>query len=272
MPLTGYGGNGGSDWLQSLLASFGAGQPYDPSQNPSLTPNAGMPGGGVMGAPAATPGAPSMGYPAVGQPGAQPQPAAAPAPSNPFMRALGYLNPIGSAQADVLHPSLGAGALHPSLTAQPSAPSSSPLLRAGAADSLPLAFGNVTSDDYQKWLMAQQQGGAPAPSPPAPAGPATYPHMPWPGSPQAATYPHMPWPDTGASKAAAVANAPSGNPSATPRPAAAPKPAAKPSSSPSSNSRFGTVQYQVPSGSGGPGGPLSRNPIYTSLNLFGGRS
>ena len=25
---------------------------------------------------------------------------------------------------------------------------------------------------------------------------ATYPHMPWPGSPQPQTYPHMPWPES----------------------------------------------------------------------------
>jgi hypothetical protein len=65
---------------------------------------------------------------------------------------------------------------------------------------------------------------------------------------------------------------PTGAPSATPRPA--PRRPASAGSGPAAQAspanprqRFGTVQYQVPGS--GMGGPLSRNPIYTTLNLFG---
>jgi len=83
-----------------------------------------------------------------------------------------------------------------------------------------------------------------------------------------------------------MANAPPGQPSDTPRPGGIgsdavagrtasqrpPLPPRRPtnptaSSAPSGNPRFGTVQYQVPGS--GQGGPLSRSPIYTALNLFG---
>jgi hypothetical protein len=63
-----------------------------------------------------------------------------------------------------------------------------------------------------------------------------------------------------------MAAAPPGQPSATPRPAKT-SPTAATRVAPQS-SRFGTVQYQTPSGRG----PLSNNPIYTALNLFGGRA
>ena len=80
-----------------------------------------------------------------------------------------------------------------------------------------------------------------------------------------------------------MANAPPGQPSDTPRPGGssgptgAPYPPRRPKNlggtptapagAPSGNPRFGTVQYQVPGS--GQGGPLSRSPIYTALNLFG---
>ena len=94
-------------------------------------------------------------------------------------------------------------------------------------------------------------------------------------TPDNRTYPSWPTPGPGGSSgtAATVANAPPGNPSATPRSArpVTPTPATayptRSAAAPTSNPRFGTVQYQVPNSSGG---PLSRNPIYTSLNLFGG--
>ena len=73
MPTTDLDGSAGwANWLQSLLANQGAAQPYNPAANPSLTPNAGAPGGGVLGYPAATLGQPSMGYPAVGQAAGRP--------------------------------------------------------------------------------------------------------------------------------------------------------------------------------------------------------
>ena len=78
------------------------------------------------------------------------------------------------------------------------------------------------------------------------------------------------------------AQTPTGSPSQTPRPggSGSPLPPRRPKNlgvtpsgnvaPPSSNPRFGTMQSQVPSGRG----PLSSNPIYTTLNLanlFGGK-
>jgi hypothetical protein len=76
MPVTGLDDD---YWLHSLMANFGASAPYDPAEHPSLTPDAGVPGGGVLHYPAQTPGAPSLGYPAMGpSPG---PPAASPGPA-----------------------------------------------------------------------------------------------------------------------------------------------------------------------------------------------
>ena len=60
-------------WLQSILQNQGAAQPSNPAAYPAAAPQA-MPGSGVTGMPAVTPGAPSMGYPALGALGAQSQP------------------------------------------------------------------------------------------------------------------------------------------------------------------------------------------------------
>jgi len=291
MPVTDL--SGGDDWLQQFLAghaaaqAFGASQPYGPGAVPgpySGGPQGLMPGGGVTNRQQSTPGAPSMGYPAMGQGQAQSPPAPPPGPAqglsltnNPVMNALQSLNPIGSANASVLHPNL----VHPNLSnpmgLRPAAPSPSPLLRAGAADSLPLAFGNPTSQDYQDWLklqLAQSPPAATTTAPPAGADPnapdpigdyvsrvGNYPS--WPttaprgavvGSPgpSIANAPLPPRRPSSFGGQTPGAGAPQGQPSQTPRP---PK---------SASSRFGTVQYQVPGA-----GPLSRSPIYTALNLFG---
>lgn len=55
------------------------------------------------------------------------------------------------------------------------------------------------------------------------------------------------------------AGTPVGNPSATPRPANR------------TRQPFGLVQYGVPGAPGSSNAPLSRNPIYTTWNLFGGQ-
>lgn len=102
-----------------------------------------------------------------------------------------------------------------------------------------------------------------------------------PYSPTPQNYPS--WPTVGAqgsSPAATMANAPPGQPSDTPRPGATPYPPKRPKNlgatptsaagAPSGNPRFGLYQPQVPGS--GQGGPLSRSPIYTTLNLFGGKS
>jgi hypothetical protein len=273
MPLTPYGGDGGSNWLQSLLASYGAGQPNDPRQNPSLTPTAGMPGGGLMGMPAATPGGPSMGYPAMGQPSAQPPPAAAQGqpPGSPMFQ-FGGVHPGNILQS---HPP-GSASLGPVFNASgsPGGP--------GAGPGGPGTAGN--DGGFNNPYMAA--AGATAPQQPGPMDPSIM-------ARQSAMQPNYPsWATPGpagssgtAHAAVTMANAPPGQPSATPRPARpysatpasayAPLPPPRPkdlgvagSVAPSRNKNFGTVQYQVPGG----GGPLSRNPIYTALNLFGARS
>jgi hypothetical protein len=232
-------------------------------------------------------GGPNMGYPGMGaaapagMPGGLPQ--AGQQPQQPgsdpmaLIRAklatmLGSVNPIGSANASVLHPDLS----NPmGLNQPPSPPTPSRPLPPGAANSLPLATGNVTSDDYRNWLMSklapEQQpllpqargvGGAPY------TGPSVLPQARgvanpnFPGSPSA---PPAPTSSTSA--------APAGSSSATPRPASS---VANPAGAP--NNRFGgTVQYDVPgssyrtSGQGVPRG--GQGPIYTAANfgnLFGG--
>ena len=55
-------------WLQSIMQNPGASQPYGPgTPTGGAGPQSLMPGGGVMGHGAATPGGPSMGYPALSQ-------------------------------------------------------------------------------------------------------------------------------------------------------------------------------------------------------------
>lgn len=196
----------GDDWLQQFLAghqaaqAFGAYQPYDPAQNPSLTPTAGAPGGGVMGYPAASPGAPSMGYPALGQP-ADPRPsqmattAGLNLNSNPFARIFGLFG--------------GKGGPTPPLP----------------VNSLPLAWGNPTGEDYRKWLDMQLGGSQPAGDPAPfhqPDHPSTmrYPGWPTPPAPAApTTAPPAPRSVKRTDAAYGPYGAPAGSPSQTPRPA-----------------------------------------------------
>ena len=284
MPLTPYGGDGNSDWLQSLLASYGAGQPYGPGGPPTggVGPRgAYVPGGGVTGYQAATPGAPSMGYPAMGQPGQQPAPA--PAAQNPIMRALNYFNPIGSAQAAEAEP--GVWAMRHGM---PQNPDLSGLLRyasgspggPGAGPGGPGSAGDDagSNNPYAAAATANPAQGGPyvgsgAPPMvtqpgPAPAG-VGGPYVGGQGATPIDRNNPLPWRPSGSSPATTVANAPPGNPSATPRPARPVTPTPRPkTTAASSNPRFGQVQYQVP-GSGM--GPLSRSPIYSTLNLFGAK-
>lgn len=146
------------------------------------------------------------------------------------------------------------------------ASSPSPLLRAGGADSLPLAFGNVTSQDYQNWLA--QQGGGAAPSPgPAPSSPGPAP--PGVGGPYVGSGPPgMPGPaPAGVGGPYVGGQGPAPIDRNHPLPWRAPTGTGGQGQAPSApspvNNRFQTVQYQVPTGRG----PLSGNPIYTTLNL-----
>lgn len=261
MPVTDLSGDD-DDWLQQFMAghqagqAFGASQPYGPGGMPgpySGGPQGLMPGGGLYGRTQTTPGAPSMGYPALGQPGApRPSQMATTAGfnlnSNPLTGALNWLR--------------GGGGTPPL-----------------PANALPLAWGNPTGDDYRKWL-AMQTGSPAAPSTadPAPArsggigSDANFPVMGAGGFPTTYANPGAQPPvPTGPVSGANPANrgvgttrspgagAPAGNPSQTPQPA--------------SSNRFVQVDrpnMDVAGGGMGRGGP----PQMTALNLaglFGGR-
>ena len=90
-------------WLQSVMQNQGAANPNDPYKAPEGVYPWMMPGSGVNGMQAMTPGGPSMGYPALGQPGApqQPQPPQAPPPS-PLGSSVTMApsQPVGPAGAD----------------------------------------------------------------------------------------------------------------------------------------------------------------------------
>ena len=240
------------DWLKQLIPSPGAATPYGP-QSTALAAGPGpggvMPGGGLMGRQAATPGAPSMGFPAQAPPqGAQgqidPAQLAGAGAMNP-LAALGNFNPYARAAI------AGAGVMAPTPTAGPQ------------QDQAPTNM----------WMQRPSGvGGMPGPQ-------VTNPGMPSrPYTPTPQNFPS--WPSGAAASATnpatTMANAPPGNPSQTPRPnppmpPRRPRmsaPSQAPAAAPASNPRFSTVQYQVP----GSGGPLSRSPIYTALNLFGARS
>jgi hypothetical protein len=260
MPVTSFGGDGNNDWLQSLLASFGAGQPNAPGATPggSAGPGGVMPGGGLMGYQAATPGQPSMGYPAAQQP-----------PGSPMFQ-FGGFHPGNILQS---HPP-GSPTLGPVFNASgsPGGP--------GAGPGGPATAG--ADGGFNNPYMAA--AAAQAPPAPGPMDPSIIARQ----SAMQPNYPSWPTPGPGGSSGTAhaavtMANAPPGQPSDTPRPGSA-APAIPPSrpknlgvtgsvapssaSSSARNKNFGLYQSQV----SGQGGPLSRNPIYTTLNLFGARS
>lgn len=237
------------DWLKQLIPNPGAATPNAPGLPSGAGPQGLMPGGGALGYQAATPGAPSMGFPAQGGPPTQGGPPMGPGGGgfNPMLLA-GNINPYARAAI------AGAGVMQPTPTA--------------ANDQAP------TNAWFQRPSGA---GGMPGPQ-------VTNPGMPSrPYTPTPENYPSWPTPGPGGASSASttMANAPPGQPSDTPRPGA-PLPPRRPKNlgmgqSPtapvpptSSNPRFGLYQPQVPGS--GQGGPLSRSPIYTALNLFGGRS
>jgi hypothetical protein len=258
MPDGSYGPSSGlPDWLKQLIPSPGAATPNAPGMPTGAGPQGLMPGGGVMGRQAATPGAPSMGFPAQGGP-----------PGPTFQQG----QPMGP---DVTG---GVGGTSPGGLQSLLSMNMNPYARAAIAGAGVMAPQPAGGPDAPTNLWMQRPsgvGGMPGPQVTNPG----MPHRPYSPTPQ--NYPSWPTPGPGVSSpAATIANAPPGNPSDTPRPnppmpprrpknlGAAPTAAAAAPSS--SNPRFGTVQYQVPGS--GQGGPLSRSPIYTALNLFGGRS
>ena len=261
MPVTDFGDAGNNnDWLQSLLAAYGAGQP----NALGAAPGVGAGPQGVM------PGGAPMGYQA-----------GAPAPPNPFMRALSYFNPIGSAQAQEAQP--GVWAMRHGM---PQNPDLSAILRyasgsPGGPAAGPGGPGTAGADagannPYMAAAAANPPQGGPYVGSGAPGPQMTYPQHP-------STMRFPSWPTPGAGTAGPT---PTGAPSDTPRPGGSsassgsidrnhPLPwqarqggQGQAASAPSPvNNRFTTVQYQTP---GSVRGPLSNSPIYTALNLFGG--
>jgi hypothetical protein len=293
MPVTDFGDAGNNnDWLQSLLAAFGAGKPNAPGAAP----------GGGAGPQGVMPGGAPMGYQA-----------GAPAPPNPFMRALNYFNPIGSAQAQEAEP--GVSAMRHGM---PQDPDLSYLLRyasgsPGGPAAGPGGPGTAGADagannPYAATAAANPPQGGPyvGSGPPGPQGTNginPYAAAAAANPPQGGPYvgsgqPGMPGPapaGVGGPYVGGQGRAPydplssirvSGSPSATPRPSGSsastgtaidrnhPLPwqarqggqgQAASAPSPVGNPRFGLFQSEVPTGRG----PLSSNPnpIYTTLNL-----
>jgi hypothetical protein len=256
MPLSPYDPN--SDWLQSLMANYGAQQPYGPGAAGTglggHMPAAGLVAGYGSGP---TPGAPSMGYPAAGQATPQSPPAAAASP--PWLQ-FGGFHPQNILQG---HAGASLGQFNPNF------PVNSAQLGGDTGGVDPTGY-SVTMGGPSGALAA-----------PAPASATTGRG----GIGSDANAPVMGaggFPTTYAAPGQQPAElTPSGTPSATPRPSATkrayPLPPSRPRNlgvSPAAaaaptNSKFGTVQYQVPGS--GQGGPLSRSPIYTALNLFGAK-
>jgi len=263
------------DWLKQLVPSPGASVPNAPGG-----PGQGlMPGGGVMNYQGATPGGPSMGFPAQGGPQVM-GPQNSPIPphkqvgawTNPFtdgktidpaefggsggglqsiLSMFGGGNPYARA-------AIAAGGM---LQPTPADTGELPLSRSGARPMHPSSTG----------AMPGPMPGADGVNPYAAAANARAPMPSRPYSPTPENYPS--WPTVGA-QGSSPGDIPRGTPSDTPRPsspmppkrpknlgAAPPRAAASPSSS--DNPLFGQVQYQV----SGNRGPLSNNPIYSTLNL-----
>lgn len=266
-----------------IMANAGAAQPYGQSGYPDNLPNRpyGPPGGGVMGYPGATSGAPSMGYPALG-PGAYaaPVPPTLPSPGvTPTQAATTAGLTLNSNPLAKIGAAQGAyGNIHDFLTAHAGVPSwltnmNSPAAAATATPSGPSGpSGGIGSDArfpmtggaYSNMPYPGQAdpAGVYAPSSAAAQGGGAYSNMPYPGMIDTRGV----YATTGgvrrggATTQAPGAGAPAGNPAQTPRPAK--------TSSKTPNlgyyqppPKFGTVQYQTTN---------QRNPpIYTAFNPWG---
>lgn len=274
------------DWLKQLIPAPGADVPYGPGAA-GIGLGGHMPtAGAVAGISQATPGAPSMGFPAQGGPQVFP-PQSSTLPPN---KSVGPFTGGTSTEGSYYDPRTWFTGGQTFTEGQPMGPD----VAGGGAN--PLSY---LAKGSPAWRAAMAAAGVMAPTPvetgelplslsgarpqhPSSTGAMPQPNMParpYSPTPDNRTYPSWPTPGPAggpASPAVTMASAPPGNPSATPRPTPLPprRPknlsGASPPSSPTpvSNPRFGTFQYQVPGG----GGPLSRSPIYTALNLFGGQS
>jgi hypothetical protein len=268
--------NGLPDWLKQLIPSPGAATPNAPGLPSGAGPQGLMPGGGALGYQATTPGAPSMGFPAQGGPQVMP-------PQNSTIPPNKSVGPFtgGTSTENAWDPRSWFRA-NPGATFQQGQPMG-PDVTGGAASFNPMS---LLGSGNPAWRAAIAAGGVLSPTPAdtgelKPSQAIGF-HS---GHPDAGQTPYDPLSSVRVSPTYAPAvppsrpsDAPPGNPSATPRPTPYPpkRPknlgatAAAPPSSPSSNPRFGLYQPQVPGS--GQGGPLSRSPIYTTLNLFGGKS
>jgi hypothetical protein len=258
------------DWLKQLIPSPGAATPNAPGLPSGAGPQGLMPGGGVMGRQAATPGAPSMGFPAQGQI----DPAQLGGGGFNPLTMLGNINPMARAAI------AGAGVMQPTPAQGPGAPTNMWMQRPSGVGGMPGP--QVTNPTPQPGADGNDIYAAAAAANPPQGGPYVGSGAPAPFRPP--SRPYSPTPQSGPMDPSIIAHmamaTPPGNPSDTPRPSGAPYPPKRPKnlgataaaapSSPSSNPRFGLYQPQVPGS--GQGGPLSRSPIYTTLNLFGARS
>ena len=217
-------------WLQSIMQNQGAARPSNPAAYPAAAPQA-MPGSGVTGMPAVTPGAPSMGYPALGALGAQPQPPPQAQPPSQLQDSL-TVNPHGDGPPDVMSPAAMAAA---QAAAQPQ-PQPAPAYQGGG----------IGGDWRFPTAVAPGQGGI--------GSDARFPLASPPGSPSATPKP-----------AGATPTGPLASPGVTATPPMKRTPGAPNLGYYQGNPRFGTVQYQTPNSS------ASRAPIYTTLNLGGGQ-
>lgn len=259
------------DWLKQLIPSPGASVPNAPGgPGGGVGPGgAYMPGGGVMGRRAVTPGAPSMGFPAQG---GQIDPAqlAGAGGGNPLSM-FGNINPYARAAI------AAGGVMQPTPAQGPGAPTNSWMQRPSGVGGMPGP--QVTNPMTPPGADGINPYATAAAANPPQGGPYVGSGAPAPFRPP--SRPYSPTPQPGPMDPSIIAHlamtTPPGNPSDTPRPGATPYPPKRPknlgatpsaAAAPASNPRFSTFQYQVP----GSGGPLSRSPIYTALNLFGGKS
>jgi hypothetical protein len=265
------------DWLKQLIPSPGAATPNAPGLPSGAGPQGLMPGGGVMGRQAATPGAPSMGFPAQGQ--IDPAQLGGGGGFNPLAM-LGNINPMARAAI------AAGGVMQPTPAAGPGAPTNMWMQRPSGVGGMPgpqvtnpmAQPGADGNNIYAAAAAANPPQGGPyvGSGGPAPFRPPSRPYSPTPATIDRNN--PLPWQSPSSATAGPT---PPGSPSDTPRPSGTPYPprrpknlgatAAAPSSPLSSgNKNFGLYQPQVPGS--GQGGPLSRSPIYTTLNLFGARS
>jgi hypothetical protein len=259
------------DWLRQLIPNPGAATPNAPGlPGGGVGPGgAYMPGGGVMGRQAVTPGAPSMGFPAQGGPPTI-DPSQFQGGGMPSFLG-GNINPYARAAI------AGAGVMQPTPTANDQAPTNAWFQRPSGVGGMPGP--QVTNPMTQPGADGINPYAAAAAANPPQGGPYVGSGAPAPfrGPP---SRPYTPTPNPGPMDPSIIAHmnaAPQGTPSDTPRPGGSPRPqknlgmGQSPTASvppTSTGNPFGLYQPQVPGS--GQGGPLSRSPIYTTLNLFGG--